>query len=116
MPDSFRTPIVDFPRVSVVGHGPMPPPRRIGPNQLVSGQFDGQWLEIEGIARAVSLRSGIASILMAAGGVRFPVEVPGVTDDRLAERLVNARVRVRGVQVHGQANRLNLGDQSWAMS
>ena len=95
-PGAF-VPIVDFPRVTVVGYGPMPPPRRISPIQLVSGQFDGQWLEIEGIARAVSLRSGIASILMAAGGVRFPVEVPGVTDDRLAERLVNARVRVRGV-------------------
>ena len=84
-PGAF-VPIIDFPRVTVVGHGPMPAPRRIGPNELVSGQVDGQWLEVEGVARAVSLRSGIASILMAAGGVRFPVEVPGVTDSRSRRR------------------------------
>jgi signal transduction histidine kinase len=95
-PGAF-VPIVDFPRVRVVGHGPLPRPRRIGPDQLVSGQFDGQWLEVEGVARAVGLRSGVASILIAAGGVRFPVEVPGVTDGHLGERVVNARVRVRGV-------------------
>ncbi len=95
-PGAF-VPIIDFPRVSVVGHGPMPTPLRIGPNELVSGQYDGQWLEVEGVARAVSLSSGIASLRMAAGGVRFPVEVPGVSDGGLAGRLVNARVRVRGV-------------------
>ncbi len=95
-PGAFA-PIVDYPRVRVVGHGPLPVARRVRPEDLVSGQADSQWLEVEGVVHGVSLRRPGAVIRMAAGGARFPVEVAHVGDAGLASRLVDARVRVRAV-------------------
>jgi len=95
-PGSF-VPIVTQPRLRVVGHGPLPRARRVRPQDLRSGQEDSQWIEVEGVVRAVTPHRRFTEIRMAQDGVRFQVELPPPTDPGLAARLVNARVRVRAV-------------------
>ena len=100
-------PIVDHPRVRTLGHGPLPPPRAIGPEQLVAGEEDGQWVSVEGIVRSVTPRRYFAEIYVSTGGfVRFPVEVP-LDEVSAARELIDARVRVRGVR----GSRFNAGRQ-----
>src|SRR5262249_52869988 len=95
-PGAFA-PIVDHPRVSVVGHGPLPAARRVPPEQLESGGEDSQWIEVEGVVRAVAYRRRSAILRVAAGGIRFPVELPGPAEPGLGAPRVNARVRLRAV-------------------
>jgi signal transduction histidine kinase len=90
-------PVVDHPRIKVLGHGPLPPARRVRPEELVSGQEDSQWIEVEGVVRSVKLdRWGVLIHLSAAGG-RVPIAISRVRDEALPGRLVNAHLRVRGV-------------------
>ena len=94
-PGAFA-PIVEWPRLTVLGHGPLPPARRIRPEELVTGHLDSQWVEVEGVVRSVSLRRDGVVVRVASGGIDVPVEMPRVAAAVLADRLVNARVRVRG--------------------
>jgi signal transduction histidine kinase len=100
-------PIVDHPRVRTLGHGPLPLPRAIGPEQLAAGEEDGQWVSVDGIVRSVAERRYFAEIYVSTGGfVRFPVEVP-LAEASDARELIDARVRVRGVR----GSRFNSGRQ-----
>jgi signal transduction histidine kinase len=95
-PGAFA-PIVDQPRVRVLGRGDMPVGRRVRPEQLGTGQEDSQWVEVEAVARAFTLRRQGALIDMTVGSTRFSVAIPKVTNPNLAATFVDARVRVRGV-------------------
>jgi len=100
-------PIVDHPRVRILGHGPLPSPSAIGPEQLVAGEEDGQWVSVEGVVRSVTQQRYFAEVYVSTGGfVRFPVEVP-LGDASAARDLIDARVRVRGVR----GSRFNSGRQ-----
>jgi signal transduction histidine kinase len=90
-------PIVSQPRVRVVGRAPLPPARPMRPQDLRSGEVDSQWIEVEGVVRAVTPHRRFTAIRMAQDGVRLQVEMPSTADPGLATRLVNARVRVRAV-------------------
>jgi signal transduction histidine kinase len=90
-------PMVDHPRVRVLGEGRLPPPRAMGPEQLVAAEGD-EWVSVEGVVRSVTPRRFVAEIDIAAGGfVRFPFEVP-LAQATAALPLIDARVRVRGVR------------------
>ena len=95
-PGAFA-PIVAQPRVRVLGHEPLPPAKRVHPQDLRTGQEDSQWIEIEGVVRAVTPHRRFTAVQLAQDGVRFQVELPPPFDPGLAGRLVNARVRVRAV-------------------
>ena len=91
----------------VLGHGPLPLPRAIGPEQLVAGEEDGQWISVEGVVRSMTQQRYFAEIYVSTGGfVRFPVEVP-LDEVSAARELIDARVRVRGVR----GSRFNSGRQ-----
>jgi signal transduction histidine kinase len=94
-PGAFA-PIVDHPRVRVLRPGPLPAARPVRPESLASVREDSQWVEVEGVVRAVTFRGRAAVIRMAEGGVRFAVEMPAAAAPDLAP-LVDARVRVRAV-------------------
>jgi signal transduction histidine kinase len=89
-------PVVEKPRVRVVGRGTVPA-RRIRPEDLVTGQEDSQFVEVEGMVRGIRLYRDGATLRLAVGGVRVPVHVQRTPDAADGQRLVNARVRVRGV-------------------
>jgi PAS domain S-box-containing protein len=85
------------PTVTMKGFGPMPKPRCAGLAELDGGTADSQWVETTGVVRpaykyesyriAFRLRDGPASAL---------VVIP-TRDDDFAERLIDARIRLRGV-------------------
>ncbi len=100
-------PVVAHPTIRVVGRGPFPRPARASLDVLSSGVFDGRWVEVEGIVRAVSevsneavlgrpfVPNGSYVLRLAMGSGRVEVIVP--SDARTDYRaLVDARVKVRG--------------------
>jgi signal transduction histidine kinase len=89
-------PIVNRPRVRVLGRGPLPTARRVRPEDLATGHEDGQWIEIDGVVRSVTPMGRVLVLQMAAGAFRFPVELPRTDAGDLA-RFVDAQVRVQGV-------------------
>jgi signal transduction histidine kinase len=89
-------PVVERPRVRVVGRGSIPA-RRVRPEELVTGQEDSQLVELEGMVRGIKLYRDGATMRLAAGGVRIPVHIQRTPDMVVGQQLVNARVRVRGV-------------------
>jgi PAS domain S-box-containing protein len=85
------------PVLTVKGYGPMPEPARATLADLDAGALDSQWVETTGVLRpaykyesyriAFRIRNGAASVL---------VVIPR-RDDDFVERLIGARVRLRGV-------------------
>ncbi len=87
----------------VLGHRPLPAPRRVGLERLRSGHEDGQWIEVAGIIRAVYPPVRYASggdrlfIDMVSGGMRMPLHLPYEWRGPLPKQLVDARVRLSAV-------------------
>ena len=87
-------PIVTSPHIQIVGKGPLPVPRRLEIDELISGREDSDWVEAEGVVQSAAY-SGSTTVLEAVWGThRFSVQVRG----RISTgELINARVRFRGV-------------------
>jgi PAS domain S-box-containing protein len=91
-------PIVTPLRVTVLTNGTFPEPKRVSFEQLTSGEEDSQFVEIQGIVRAISIdpQSKYFDIEIASGGGRFKALMAGVPD-ALKAVLVDSTVKVRGV-------------------
>jgi signal transduction histidine kinase/DNA-binding response OmpR family regulator len=87
-------PIVDHPKVKVLGKGPLPPPQLTTLDRLLSGLDDGQWITIDGIVRSAVYRQGYSTLTLAKNNVRFDVLIPGKQAGY--EKLVDSAVRVNG--------------------
>ena len=87
-------PIVDRPRITVLGTAPLPAPRRVTLEQLLTGAADSQWIELDGL---VVRRVAAERLILAAGDVRIPAWIPVSEMVPPPLHLQNARVRVRGV-------------------
>ena len=92
-PGAFA-PIVEWPRLQVVGRGAWP--RAVRLEEAVAPQHDSQWIEVDGIGRATRRRRGGAVLELMALGERLDVQMPGVGPEDV-RGFVDARVRVRGV-------------------
>jgi two-component system cell cycle sensor histidine kinase/response regulator CckA len=95
-PGNFAPIVVDA-KITPQGRGNLPPPHQPAIEQLVSGREHGQWAEIEGVVRSVSVEEGYLFLHMAAGGVRFKARVPNISDRPIPADLVGSIVRMRGV-------------------
>jgi len=72
-------------------------PTRPSYDELMSGVDDCQWIEVEGIVRAVEKRAGRLSVQLSLGGSHFPVAVAGESGvSAKAMELIDSAVRVRG--------------------
>jgi signal transduction histidine kinase len=93
-------PIVVPESIKVVGNAPLPEPRRVTYELLVSGQNDSQFVEIVGTVRSVQVQVHEATkyylIEVATGRGRISVCAPDLPLKR-AEALLDSTVRVRGV-------------------
>ncbi|MDX1983838.1 MAG: hypothetical protein SFV51_26425, partial [Bryobacteraceae bacterium] len=89
-------PVVTRPVVKVLGAAPMPTPVPASINDLEAGRLDSRWVEVSGVVRLSPRKWGRTSFLLHRGGVATWVMLPR-PDDGLAERFVDAVVRVRGV-------------------
>ena len=78
-----------------VGTSPLPRPKQVPIEQIMSGTEDGQRVEIVGVVRAVTPAKTNCDVLIASGGYRlhaFPKTPPSI--DPMS--LIGAKVRVRG--------------------
>jgi signal transduction histidine kinase len=83
-----------------IGRGPLPEARRRPLESLLSGREDGQLVEVEGVVQAVAPpdRFGDSRVMLMVDG--HPCRIASENGRELdARRLVDARVRVRGILV-----------------
>ncbi len=90
-------PIIDGPRLRLLGRGPLPRPKAIS-LELPYLQGESQWVEIGGTVQSVR-RVGVlhAALDVVTAGGRTTVTVPAVAE--LPVHLVGARARFRGVGI-----------------
>jgi hypothetical protein len=89
-------PLVVPSAVRVLGRAPLPMPLKRTIHDLLEGAWDSQWVEVEGVLRAVT-RSGLYVRLdLASQGRSFRCMVRAPDVAPLPLDLVDARVRVRG--------------------
>lgn len=83
--------------VQVVGEDALPTPRVVSFEQLASGVFNYEWVEVRGIVRSFrTAPDGHAVLALALGDGRLEVHANSAeTAD--AERLVDARIRIAGL-------------------
>ncbi len=98
-------PIVRVSTIRVLGAGQWPVPLRASFDQLATGAEDSQWVEISGLVRSATVPDDTYStttsddryyLILLVDGQRLVVSVRGLSATE-ADRLVNSRVRVRGV-------------------
>ena len=93
-PGSFA-PIVGHPKWRLIRNGPLPAPKPVTIDQLMTGAEDGQRVEVSGWVRASSSDSKRLQLEMAAGSDRLHVFLPkevGID----GEKFVGCKLRVRG--------------------
>jgi PAS domain S-box-containing protein len=90
-------PVITHPRLEVIGPASMPTARELDPELAPSGIYDASWTEIEGLVRPIQSMYGYLtfSLISPIGIVRTSILRPGNAAE--LEKLVDARVRVRGV-------------------
>ncbi len=80
----------------VVGEGPLPVPRPVTFEQLASGVFNYEWVEVRGIVRSVrEAPDGHTVLALALGDGR--IEVHANSAEPAAAQLVDARIRLAGL-------------------
>jgi len=86
-------PIVVADMLSKLGTAPIPPPVRVTYEDLQSGRYDAQWVEIDGIVRYVTG----GSLMLAMGGGRLPLLFTDANDGNLP---VDSKIRVQGIALN----------------
>jgi signal transduction histidine kinase len=88
-------PIIDLPRIKILGPTTLPKPERVTVEQLFTGEKDAQWVEVEGL---VVRRLEPDRLTLGSGYHEFRAWVPPSASPRLPPAaLLNARVKIRGV-------------------
>jgi PAS domain S-box-containing protein len=91
-------PMIERPRLQLLGRAPMPRPRALSGERLAYGHGESQWVAVRGVVQSVH-RVGVrhAGFDLAGEGGRTQVTVPDV--EVLPLDLLGARVGFRGVGV-----------------
>jgi two-component system sensor histidine kinase/response regulator len=92
-------PIINARQLKVISAAAVPAPPRASSDELLTGQYDAQWVEVGGVIRAMSRGNvGHLFIDIVAGGTRMVGELPaGATSKNLPTELIGSRVRIRSV-------------------
>ncbi len=91
-------PVLIQPRIQSLGKGHSPKPLRLSAADVVSGEEDAQWGEVEGIVHPMKVdSSGTPFFYLYTDIGMVRVERPNLTGDVHGENLVDAKVRVHGV-------------------
>jgi diguanylate cyclase (GGDEF)-like protein len=86
-------PVVDQAVLRIVGERPLPPSWVVSLDRLATGEYDGQWIAIEGTVRSAVLQDGKLSLIVNAGRWQINAVTVPAPKERF-ERLVGARVRI----------------------
>ncbi len=105
------SPMVLVSKFRSIGPLPIPPPLRPKIDELLSSSHDSRWVEVEGVVRKFdNVSDGPLYLTLIVGGHPCPVLVSN-RKNLTRERLVDAKVRVRGVLL----NIANLRSQTAGM-
>jgi PAS domain S-box-containing protein len=88
-------PQIGNPKWQVIGEAPLPRPRRVSFERMLSTAEDSQWVEVEGIVRQARTRDGSLILDIAVAGGRLKAQVQEFRQP-VPDRLVDAEVRIRG--------------------
>lgn len=88
-------PQIGSPRWRVIGEAPLPNPRRVSLERMLSTVEDSQWIETEGIVRDARVAGGFLLLDIAVLGGRLQAQIPGF-HGTVPEGLVDAEVQIRG--------------------
>jgi PAS domain S-box-containing protein len=86
---------IENPKIQVVGQGPLPTPKRVTGEEFVTGFYDSQFVEIEGVVRSAAESQGRLLLHVASGTVIIPVYV--LEYKPVPDGLVGGKVIVQGV-------------------
>ncbi len=89
-------PQIGHPRWRVIGKAPLPEPRRVPFERMLSTVEDSQWVETEGIVRQARTDDSSLTLEVAVVGGRLVAQIPG-PHQSVPDRLVDAEIRLRGV-------------------
>jgi len=89
-------PIIADPKVKILGAGPLPSAVKIPMGRLRTEAADCRWGDVEGIVHSWRTYDGHTGLDLSDGASRIQVIIPGNPTEATA-RLVDARVRIRGV-------------------
>ncbi|MEW6158374.1 MAG: PAS domain S-box protein [Verrucomicrobiota bacterium] len=90
-------PVILATRLTQLGEAPLPAPTKVAASELMTGQEDSQWVEVDAIVRSVQRAPSVLTLKVASGSHQFSVEVSNVDVAATPESLVDAEVRVQGV-------------------
>ena len=93
-------PVILEPSVTRIGTGRLPVPARPTFQDLLTGEWDSQHIELDGIVRGIYPLSAKGEHLLfdvAVGTWRVLAQLPGKRSGALPEHLVDSKVRIRGV-------------------
>jgi PAS domain S-box-containing protein len=84
------------PRWQIIGEAPLPKPRRVSFERMLSSVEDSQWIETDGIVRQARVDGGFLLLDIAVAGGRLKAQIPWFHQP-VPDRLVDAEVLIRGV-------------------
>jgi PAS domain S-box-containing protein len=89
-------PIITNSSIRVLGAGRLPPDKEISPDMAASGNEDSQWVVLEGVVHPMQYADGVYNFnfITNIGSIRTGIVMPQSVS---IERLIDARVRIRGV-------------------
>jgi PAS domain S-box-containing protein len=90
-------PVLQNPSIRILGPGVMPAPLRRDLQRLLTGREDSQWVEVEGVVRAVYWDATRWYIQIAQSGGRFQAYIPLTGDLAPPIHWIDSAVRVTGV-------------------
>ena len=82
--------------IKVLGTTNLPTPMRVNIEDLVNGEWDAHWIEMEGVIRRVEQRSDHIYLSVMTSGGRFRVIIPQSDDKPAPDQLIDALVRIQG--------------------
>ena len=87
-------PIVDQGILQILEERPLPPAPVVSLDSLSTGEYDGQWIAIEGTVRSAVLQDGALSLIVNAGRWQINTVTDAAPKEKFV-RLIGARVRIR---------------------
>ena len=89
-------PIVKASAIRILGKAPLPLPRRVPIDQLFTGLYDSQWVEVSGVVRSTTILDERQYLNLAMNGQRVMTFVENLAETNAA-KLINTTLRLRGV-------------------
>jgi signal transduction histidine kinase len=89
-------PIVKALTIHILGDVRLPAPRRVSIDQLFTGLYDSQWVEVSGVVRSTTVLDGRHYLTLAVNGQRVMTYVENLSEADAA-KLINTTIRLRGV-------------------